>query len=216
MRVEHQKDQNNKLTSEEQQLQRRIQLEQQGNANQIQALKQNLESTQQSNIEYVNKIHQLEETLRSQSRESQMKIEELEEINISLKRMSQDMSSRLFLLEEQSNNLQHSLTCESSSHKAFREEHCVKEENWNSERKQFMQKIKDYVDKIEELKTWNVQKEQALKESENARREHQEAISSSLQELQAKIDILQQFNMKLKEENQQLTEEVTDIVLSVS
>lgn len=211
MRIEHQKDQTQKVQSEEQQLQRRLQLEQQSASNQIQALKQSLEQSQQQNVEVTSKWHQSEESLRQVSRESSQKMEEMEEVIASLRRMTQDMTSRLYLLEEQNHHLNQQWHTETTNHKILQEESHVKEEQWQHEKKQLLQKVQYLSDKLEELKGRFRQKEQGLKESEQCRQKDQESVATTLHELQQKIDSLQHTNNKYKDDYQTLLDEVNYI-----
>eukprot|EP01039_Chlorochromonas_danica_P008402 gene8402-9261_t len=206
-RIELMKDQHSKIMSDEEMVQKRVSLEAESFTSQIVALKNSLASSQQAYAECQLKSQKIEGELRKEHREMTNKVNELEGLVSNLKALALEKTNRVAVLEQEVDDLHLSITSERSRAQTQREEFALYQAQWNTEKRLIQHELQEIQSRYEETMTLLKRKEDHSKEVEGKLIESDRVNSLAIKEWENRCKALDQLNSNLRVDLEEIKEE---------
>jgi hypothetical protein len=208
-RIELQKEEKLKLTSDETMSSRRYQLESQSLTTQVLSYKGHLETANETIFDWQRKFQNMEEEKLKLIYDLTTKVTHLEELNGTQKKTIHDLNQRIYHLDQTISSLQESLSHEKQSLLLLNQEIQEKEDKFHHEKNLLAKELQLLKESSEELKLKLIYKEKELTANENSRRESQDSLSVIVQEHIANNNNLKLLNTQYKIDLEKLNQDIS-------
>lgn len=192
------KEQQSKLQTDEEMVQRRLSLEADNFAGQILALRNSLTAAQQAYGDLQAKSQHIETDLRRQLRDLTSKIQEQNEVANTLKQLALEKTNRVSVLEQEIDNMHQSGSAERSRAQSLREQATVLEAQLNTEKKLLQHQLQELQSRHNETLAHLKRCEERLKETEDMFTAQQIASAVAAREHSEQYQSLEAFNIQYK------------------